>query len=57
MNAIRAAIQRFLSGAEAATMLEYGLVLLLIAVICISAVSFIGTSIVLPMYSSIIPGL
>ena len=36
-------LKKFVRGEDGATMVEYGLMLALIAVVCISAVSFIGT--------------
>lgn len=55
MNAILAIVRRFTTRVEAATLIEYGLVLLLIAAVCISLVSYIGLNLVLPMYK--LPGL
>jgi Flp pilus assembly pilin Flp len=55
MNAILAIVRRFATRCDAATLIEYGLVLLLIALVCISVVSYIGSNLVLPMYR--IPGL
>lgn len=55
MNAILAIIRRFVARSEAATLIEYGLVLLLIAAVCVSVVSYIGLNLVLPMYK--LPGL
>ena len=37
--------KKFYQGEEAATMVEYGLMVALIAVVCIAAVTFLGTSI------------
>ena len=39
-----AAAKKFVKGEEGATMVEYGLMLALIAIVCIAAVSLIGTS-------------
>lgn len=36
-------LKKFVRGEEGATMVEYGLMLALIAVVCIGAVTFIGT--------------
>ena len=55
MNTLLTIIRGFVARREAATLIEYGLVLLLIAVVCIAAISYIGTSLVLPMYQ--LPGL
>ena len=37
-------VKKFVRGEEGATMVEYGLMLALIAVVCIGAVTLIGTS-------------
>ena len=37
-------LQRITKGEEGATMVEYGLMLALIAIVCIAAVALIGTS-------------
>jgi Flp pilus assembly pilin Flp len=55
MNTILAMVRGFATQTEAATLIEYGLVLLLIAVVCLAVVSYIGSSLVLPMYQ--LPGL
>jgi pilus assembly protein Flp/PilA len=39
-----AAAKKFVKGEEGATMVEYGLMLALIAIVCILAVTAIGTS-------------
>jgi pilus assembly protein Flp/PilA len=36
-------VKKFVRGEEGATMVEYGLMLALIAVVCILAVTFVGT--------------
>jgi len=38
------AIKKFIKGEEGATMVEYGLMLALIAVVCVAAVTLIGTN-------------
>jgi pilus assembly protein Flp/PilA len=38
-----ASVKKFVSGEEGATMVEYGLMLALIAVICLTAVTTVGT--------------
>ena len=43
MTKFAAAAKRFVKGEEGATMVEYGLMLALIAVICLTAVSTVGT--------------
>jgi pilus assembly protein Flp/PilA len=53
MNRLLASVRRFATQAEAATMIEYGMVLLLVAVVCVAAVSYIGSNLVLPMYQII----
>jgi pilus assembly protein Flp/PilA len=55
MNTLLAIIRGFIARREAATLIEYGLMLLLIAVVCIAAVAYIGSSLVLPMYQ--LPGM
>ncbi len=55
MNALLAIIRRLAARAEAATLIEYGLVLFLIALVCIAVVAYIGSQLVLPMYQ--VPGL
>jgi pilus assembly protein Flp/PilA len=40
---LRAALQRFAASDEGATMVEYGLMLALIAVVCLVAVTQVGT--------------
>jgi Flp pilus assembly pilin Flp len=55
MNTILCLVRGFVGQNEAATLIEYGLVLLLIALVCIAVVSYIGSSLVLPMYQ--LPGL
>jgi Flp pilus assembly pilin Flp len=55
MNLILAVVRKFTTRAEAATLIEYGLVLLLVALRCVGVVSYIGSSEVLPMFQSIIP--
>lgn len=55
MNTILARVRGFAAQTEAATLIEYGLVLLLVALVCIAVVSYIGSSLVLPMYQ--LPGL
>jgi pilus assembly protein Flp/PilA len=37
-------VKKFVRGEEGATMVEYGLMLALIAVVCITAVTLIGTN-------------
>jgi len=43
MTEFAAAAKRFVKGEEGATMVEYGLMLALIAVVCIVAVNTLGT--------------
>jgi pilus assembly protein Flp/PilA len=38
-----ASVKKFVNGEEGATMVEYGLMLALIAVICLTAVTTVGT--------------
>jgi pilus assembly protein Flp/PilA len=45
MAKFTAAVKKFVKGEEGATMVEYGLMVALIAVVCIAAVTAIGTSI------------
>lgn len=40
---MRSWLKRFVGAEEGATMVEYGLMLALIAVVCIGAVTYIGT--------------
>ena len=42
MSHVLCAVKRFLDAEEGATMVEYGLMLALIAVVCLSAVSTVG---------------
>jgi pilus assembly protein Flp/PilA len=44
MTRITGSIKRFVRNEEAATMVEYGLMLALIAVVCIAAIGLIGTN-------------
>ncbi len=44
MNALKCHWNRFVSEEEGATMVEYGLMVALIAVVCIAAVTLLGTS-------------
>ena len=44
MSKFIAAAKGFAKGEEAATMVEYGLMVALIAVVCIGAVTLVGTS-------------
>jgi pilus assembly protein Flp/PilA len=44
MNALTQGLGRFVRDEEGATMVEYGLMLALIAVVCITAVGVIGTN-------------
>jgi pilus assembly protein Flp/PilA len=44
MAKFTAAVKKFVKGEEGATMVEYGLMVALIAVVCIAAVTAIGTS-------------
>ncbi len=53
MNRLLASVRRFAAKVEAATLIEYGMVLLFIAALCVAAVSFIGSSLILPMYEII----
>lgn len=53
MNRLLASVRRFATQAEAATMIEYGMVLLLVALVCVATVSYLGTNLVLPMYKII----
>ena len=55
MNTLLAIIRGFVARSEAATLIEYGLMLLLITVVCIAVITYIGSSLVLPMYQ--LPGL
>lgn len=50
MKPILAMVRRFTTKAEAATMIEYGLILFLVAVVCIAVVSYIGSSEVVPLF-------
>lgn len=45
MNRFVSAIRRFLSDSEGAAIVEYGLLILLIAVLCIVAIRVLGSSI------------
>ena len=42
---LRKGLKKFIRGEEGATMVEYGLMLALIAVVCIAAVTTVGTGI------------
>ena len=44
MNALKHHLNRFVREDDGATMVEYGLMVALIAVVCIAAVTLIGTS-------------
>jgi len=44
MNALKAHWNRFARDEEGATMVEYGLMVALIAVVCIAAITLLGTS-------------
>jgi pilus assembly protein Flp/PilA len=44
MNAFKAHWNRFVREEDGATMVEYGLMVALIAVVCIAAVTLVGTS-------------
>lgn len=44
MNKFIAQVQRFAHDEEGATMVEYGLMVALIAVVCIAAITTIGTN-------------
>ena len=44
MNALRHHLNRFVREDDGATMVEYGLMVALIAVVCIAAVTLMGTS-------------
>jgi pilus assembly protein Flp/PilA len=44
MSSFVAAAKRFVKGEEGATMVEYGLMLALIAAVCIAAVTLVGTN-------------
>jgi pilus assembly protein Flp/PilA len=44
MSSFAAAATRFVKGEEGATMVEYGLMLALIAAVCIGAVTLVGTT-------------
>ena len=44
MTKLAAATKRFVKGEEGATMVEYGLMVALIAVVCIVAVALLGTN-------------
>ena len=44
MNALRHHLNRFVREEDGATMVEYGLMVALIAVVCIAAVTLLGTS-------------
>lgn len=57
MKKILAVVGQVFRRNEAATMVEYALVLLLVALVCIATVSFIGSNEVLPMFRTIIPAL
>lgn len=50
MNKILANVRRFTTTDQAATMIEYGLVLLLVALVCVSVVSYIGSNEVIPLF-------
>ncbi len=50
MNALLAIIRRLIVQTEAATLTEYGLMLLLIALFCVAVIAYIGSQLVLPMY-------
>ena len=43
MSSIRMMVRNFIKNDEAATMVEYGLMLALIAVVCVVAIAAIGT--------------
>ncbi len=45
MAKFTAAARKFIQGEEGATMVEYGLMVALIAVVCIGAVTALGTSV------------
>ena len=45
MNRFVSAIRRFVSDSEGAAIVEYGLLILLIAVLCIVAIKVLGSSI------------
>jgi pilus assembly protein Flp/PilA len=47
-----ASAKKFVKGEEGATMVEYGLMLALIAIVCIVAVTFVGTK-TSTMFSSV----
>jgi Flp pilus assembly pilin Flp len=53
MNRLLASVRRFATKTEAATMIEYGMVLLFIAAVCVATISYLGSSLVLPMYEVI----
>lgn len=55
MKTILAIVRKVFVSVEAATLIEYGFVLLLVALVCISLVAYIGSALVLPMYQ--LPGL
>jgi pilus assembly protein Flp/PilA len=44
MAKLMTAVKKFVKGEEGATMVEYGLMLALIAAVCVGAVTIIGTS-------------
>ena len=44
MNALRHHLNRFVREEDGATMVEYGLMVALIAVVCIAAVTLVGSS-------------
>jgi pilus assembly protein Flp/PilA len=44
MNVLRTHLNRFVREEDGATMVEYGLMVALIAVVCIAAVTLLGTS-------------
>ena len=44
MNKLMNAVKSFVKGEDGATMVEYGLMLALIAIVCIGAVTAIGTA-------------
>lgn len=50
MNKLLAIVRRFTTRAEAATMIEYSIMLVLVAAVCISVVAYIGSVLVRPMY-------
>ena len=52
MSRLIAPVRKFAAGEEGATMVEYGLMIALIALVCIVAISTIGTK-TSTMYSSV----